>query len=347
MKKALITGITGMDGSYLAEFLLDKGYEVHGIIRRTSLYVRQRIDHLTMNPKIKDKKLFLHYGDMTDGSNISRLIEKIMPNEIYNLAAQSHVGISFQVPEYSAQVDAIGTLRILDAIREVCPKAKFYQASTSELFGDVLETPQKETTPFNPQSPYAISKQFAYWIVKNYRDAYGLFACNGILFNHEAERRGENFVTRKISMAVANILRCKQQKVSLGNLSAKRDWGYAPEYVECMWMMLQQKKPIDLVIATGEQHSVEEFCKAAFARIEMPLTFKGKGVNRKGYDKKGIVRVDVNPKYFRPTEVQTLLGDASKAKEVLGWEPKVTFKELVQKMVDYDIKQTQGSINGQ
>jgi len=338
MKKALITGITGMDGSYLAEFLLDRGYEVHGIIRRTSLYVRQRIDHLTMDPKVKDKKLFLHYGDMTDGSNISRLIEKIMPDEIYNLAAQSHVGISFQVPEYSAQVDAIGTLRILDAIREVCPEARFYQASTSELFGDVLETPQKETTPFNPQSPYAISKQFAYWIVKNYRDAYGLFACNGILFNHESERRGENFVTRKISMAVANIQKGNQEKVSLGNLSALRDWGYAPEYVEAQWLMLQQKKPVDLIIATGEQHSVEEFCEVAFDFIGLPLEFKGEGVDRKGYDKNGIVRVDVNPKYFRPTEVQTLLGDASKAKEILGWESRTTFKQLVYRMVNHDIK---------
>jgi len=338
MKKALITGITGQDGSYLAKLLLDKGYEVHGMIRRTSLYVRQRIDELTMDPKLKDKTLFLHYGDMTDGSNISRLIEKIMPDEIYNLAAQSHVGISFQVPEYSAQVDAIGPLRLLDAIRELCPKAKFLQASTSELFGDVLETPQKETTPFNPQSPYAAAKLYAYWIVKNYRDAYGLFAINSICFNHESPRRGENFVTRKISMAAANIMAKKQEKLSLGNLSAMRDWGNAEEYVEAMWLMLQQKKPVDLVIATGEQHSVEEFCSLAFARAGMVLTFKGKGLNRKGYDRNGVIRVDVNKKYFRPTEVQTLLGDPSKAKRILGWKATTTFKELVYAMVDNDIR---------
>jgi len=338
MKKALITGITGQDGSYLAKLLLDKGYEVHGMIRRTSLYVRQRIDELTMDPKLKDKTLFLHYGDMTDGSNISRLIEKIMPDEIYNLAAQSHVGISFQVPEYSAQVDAIGPLRLLDAIRELCPKAKFLQASTSELFGDVLETPQKETTPFNPQSPYAAAKLYAYWIVKNYRDAYGLFAINSICFNHESPRRGENFVTRKISMAAANIMAKKQEKLSLGNLSAMRDWGNAEEYVEAMWLMLQQKKPVDLVIATGEQHSVEEFCSLAFARAGMVLTFKGKGLNRKEYDRNGVIRVDVNKKYFRPTEVQTLLGDPSKAKRILGWKATTTFKELVYAMVDNDIR---------
>jgi GDPmannose 4,6-dehydratase len=337
MKKALITGITGQDGSYLAEFLIDKGYEVHGIIRRTSLYVRQRIDHLTMDPTIKDKKLFLHYGDMTDGSNISRLIEKIMPDEIYNLAAQSHVGISFQVPEYSAQVDAIGVTRLLDAIKELCPKAKFYQASTSELFGKVQEVPQKETTPFYPRSPYAAAKLYAYWIVRNYKEAYGIFAVNGILFNHEGPRRGENFVTRKITKAVANIKARNQQKVSLGNLAAKRDWGHARDYVEAMWLMLQQKKPEDFVIATGEQHSVEEFCKLAFARAGYLLKFKGKGINRKGYDRNGIVRVDVNPKYFRPTEVETLLGDPSKAKRILGWKSNTSFKDLVNEMVDNDI----------
>lgn len=338
MKKALITGITGQDGSYLAELLLSKGYEVHGVIRRTSSYVRQRIDHLTMDPSIKDKKLFLHYGDMTDGSNISRLIEKIMPDEIYNLAAQSHVKISFDVPEYSAQVDGIGTIRILDAIRELCPKAKFYQASTSELYGLVQETPQTETTPFYPRSPYAAAKLYAYWITVNYREAYNLFACNGILFNHESERRGENFVTRKITMSVAKIKAGKQKKLSLGNLSALRDWGYAPDYVEAMWMMLQQDKPHDLVIATGENHSVEEFCKLAFARAGMDLTFEGKGKDRKGIDENGIIRVDVNPQYFRPTEVQTLLGNPQKAKEVLGWRPKTLFRELVNKMVDNDIR---------
>jgi len=339
MKKALITGITGQDGSYLTEFLLKEGYEVHGMIRRTSSYVRQRIDHLTMDPDIKDKTLFLHYGDMTDGSNISRLIEKIMPDEVYNLAAQSHVKISFDVPEYSAQVDAIGTIRILDALRELCPSAKFYQASTSELYGLVQETPQKETTPFYPRSPYAVAKLYAYWITKNYREAYGMFACNGILFNHESERRGENFVTRKITMSVARIGLGQQEKVSLGNLSALRDWGYAPDYVRGMWMMLQQDEPMDIVMATGEQHSVEDFCLAAFDAIGMPIKFKGEGVNRKGYDINGIVRVDVNPKFFRPTEVQTLLGDPTKAKEVLGWEPTISFKELVTRMVVNDLNE--------
>jgi len=339
MKKALITGITGQDGSYLAELLLDKGYEVHGIIRRTSSYVRQRIDHLSMDPEIKDKTLFLHYGDMTDGSNISRLIEKIMPDEVYNLAAQSHVKISFDVPEYSAQVDGIGTIRLLDALRELCPKARFYQASTSELYGLVQETPQKETTPFYPRSPYAVAKLYAYWITRNYREAYGMFACNGILFNHESERRGENFVTRKITMSVARIARGQQDKISLGNLSALRDWGYAPDYVRGMWMMLQQDEPMDIVMATGEQHSVEDFCLAAFDAIGMPIKFKGEGVDRKGYNINGVVRVDVNPKFFRPTEVQTLLGDPTMAKEVLGWEPTISFKELVTRMVVNDLNE--------
>jgi len=345
MKKALITGITGQDGSYLAEFLLDKGYEVHGMIRRTSSYVRQRIDHLTIDPSIKDKTLFLHYGDMTDGSNISRLIEKIMPDEIYNLAAQSHVKISFDVPEYSAQVDGIGTIRILDAIREMSPKTKFYQASTSELFGLVQETPQTEETPFYPRSPYAAAKLYAYWITINYREAYGLFACNGILFNHESERRGENFVTRKVTLSAANIVCGRQEKVSLGNLSAKRDWGYAPDYIESMWLMLQHDNPGDFVIASGEQHSVEEFCSLVFDRMGMPLTFKGEGLDRKGYDSKGIIRVDVNSKFFRPTEVETLLGDASKAKRVLGWEPKTSFKELVNIMADSDLRKAQNDLS--
>jgi GDPmannose 4,6-dehydratase len=338
-KKALITGITGQDGSYLAEQLLDKGYEVHGIIRRTSSYVRQRIDHLTMDPNIKEKTLFLHYGDMTDGSNISRIVEKIMPDEVYNLAAQSHVKISFDVPEYSAQVDGIGTIRILDALRELCPTAKFYQASTSELYGLVQETPQKETTPFYPRSPYAAAKLYAYWITKNYREAYDMFACNGILFNHESPRRGENFVTKKITTSVAKIASGQQKKVSLGNLSALRDWGYAPDYVRGMWMMLQQDKPQDIVMATGEQHSVEEFCSLAFEYAGLPLIFKGEGLDRKGYDKAGVIRVDVNPEYFRPTEVQTLLGDPTLAKEILGWEPATKFKDLVKIMVEHDIKE--------
>jgi len=337
-KKALITGITGMDGSILAELLLNKGYEVHGIIRRTSLYVRQRIDHLTMDPNIKNKTLFLHYGDMTDGSNISRIIEKTMPDEIFNLAAQSHVKISFDIPEYSAQVDAIGTIRLLDAIRELCPTAKFYQASTSELFGLVQESPQNEQTPFYPRSPYAVAKLYSYWITKNYREAYGMFACNGILYNHEHPRRGENFVTKKISVAAARIVNGLQKKVSLGNLSALRDWGYAPDYVEGMWRMLQQEEPRDIVMATGENHSVEEFCTVAFKHAGMPIEFKGEGLHRKGYDKTGIVRVDVNPEYFRPTEVQTLLGDPSLAKAVLGWEPTVKFNQLVKIMVDYDLE---------
>jgi len=338
-KKALITGITGQDGSYLAEQLLDKGYEVHGIIRRTSSYVRQRIDHLTMDPTIKNKTLFLHYGDMTDGSNISRIVEKIMPDEVYNLAAQSHVKISFDVPEYSAQVDGIGTIRLLDALRELCPTARFYQASTSELYGLVQETPQSETTPFYPRSPYAAAKLYAYWITKNYREAYGMFACNGILFNHEGERRGENFVTKKISVAAARIAKGLQEKVSLGNLAAMRDWGYAPDYTEAMWLMLQQDEPQDIVIATGEHHSVEEFCNAAFDAAGINIHFEGEGTERKGIDDNGIVRVDVNPEYFRPTEVETLLGDPSLAKEVLGWEPKTKFKDLVKIMVDYDLKE--------
>jgi GDPmannose 4,6-dehydratase len=337
-KKALISGVTGQDGSYLAELLLNKGYEVHGIIRRTSSYVRQRIDHLTMNPMIKEKTFFLHYGDMTDGSNISRIVEKIMPDEVYNLAAQSHVKISFDVPEYSAQVDGIGTIRILDALRELCPTARFYQASTSELFGLVQETPQKETTPFYPRSPYAAAKLYAYWITKNYREAYGMFACNGILFNHESERRGENFVTKKITTSVAKIHNGQQDKISLGNLSALRDWGYAPDYCEGMWRMLQQEKPLDIVMATGENHSVEEFCSLAFEIIGMPLEFKGKGLDRKGYDENGIIRVDVNPEYFRPTEVQTLLGDPTMAKEVLGWEATTKFKELVEIMLRHDLR---------
>ena len=337
-KKALITGITGQDGSYLAEQLLDKGYEVHGIIRRTSSYVRQRIDHLMMNPNIKEKTLFLHYGDMTDGSNISRIVEKIIPDEVYNLAAQSHVKISFDVPEYSAQVDGIGTIRILDALRELCPTAKFYQASTSELYGLVQETPQRETTPFYPRSPYAAAKLYAYWITKNYREAYGMFACNGILFNHEGPRRGENFVTKKITTSVARIVNGLQEKVSLGNLAAMRDWGYAPDYTDAMWRMLQQEKPQDIVIATGEQHSVEEFCLAAFKHAGMPLHFEGEGINRIGVDSHNTIRVDVNPIYFRPTEVETLLGDPSLAKKVLGWEPNTKFDELVKIMVKHDLE---------
>jgi GDPmannose 4,6-dehydratase len=281
---------------------------------------------------------------MTDGSNISRLIEKIMPDEVYNLAAQSHVKISFDVPEYSAQVDGIGTIRILDAIREMSPKTKFYQASTSELFGLVQETPQTERTPFYPRSPYAAAKLYAYWVTVNYREAYNLFACNGILFNHESERRGENFVTRKITMSAANIVSGRQEKLSLGNLAAKRDWGYAPDYVESMFLMLQANKPDDYVVATGENHSVEEFCSLTFDRMGMPLTFTGEGLDRKGYDSNGNIRVDVNPKFFRPTEVETLLGNAYKARSTLGWEPKTSFKELVRIMADYDLRRVESEL---
>ena len=336
-KKALITGITGQDGSYLAELLLSKGYEVHGMIRRTSIYTRQRIDHLTSDPQIKGKRLFLHYGDMTDGSNISRMIENIKPDEIYSLAAQSHVQISFDVPEYSAQVDAIGVIRLLDAVKEICPGCKIYQASSSELFGLVQETPQTEKTPFYPRSPYAVAKLYAYWACRNYREAYNMFVSNGILFNHESPRRSENFVTKKITQAVANISAGRQEKLVLGNLGALRDWGYAPDFVEAMYLILQQDKPDDFVIATGEQHSVEEFCSLAFEHIDMPLEFRGEGEERVGYDTKGIIRVEVSPEYFRPTEVETLLGDASKAKKIIGWFPKKRFVEIIKEMVEYDL----------
>jgi GDPmannose 4,6-dehydratase len=334
-KKVLITGITGMDGSLLADYLLPKGYEVHGIVRRASSFNTGRIEHLYKD--YKGKSLFLHYGDLTDGSNISRIIEKVSPDYLVNYGAQSHVKISFDVPEYSAQVDGIGVIRLLDAVREICPETRFYQASTSELFGKVAQVPQKETTPFRPRSPYAAAKLYAYWVCQNYREAYNMFICNGILFNHEGPRRSENFVTRKITLSAARITAGFQEKISLGNLSARRDWGYAPEYVEASWKMLQQDKPDDYVVATGEMHSVEEFCKCTFEEIGMPLTFKGEGIDRKGYDEKGKVRVDVNPKYFRPTDVEELCGDATKAKEVLGWEPKVKFKELVKIMIEHDM----------
>ena len=340
MKKALITGVTGQDGSYLAEFLLKKGYEVHGIKRRSSIIKTDRIDHIYQDLHEKDLRFILHYGDMTDSSNLNRMVELINPDEIYNLAAQSHVKVSFDVPEYSAEVDAIGTLRLLDAIKEREIKCKFYQASSSEMFGKAKEFPQKETTPFNPQSPYAAAKVFSYWITNNYRAAYGLFACNGILFNHESPRRGETFVTRKITMAVANIHAGKQDKLFLGNINARRDWGYAPEYVEAMWKMLQQKKPDDYVIATNKEHSVKEFCELAFKEIGINLEWKGTGVNEKGVNtrtKKTIIEID--PMYFRPTDVERLRGDYSKAKKNLVWEPKVTFKELVKIMVQADLKE--------
>jgi GDPmannose 4,6-dehydratase len=339
LKKALITGITGQDGSYLAELLLDKGYEVHGIIRRASTFNTQRIDHIYQDPHEENIKLKLHYGDMTDSSNLSRLVEKINPDEIYNLAAQSHVGTSFEIPEYTTDVDAMGTLRLLDAIKEGEVECKFYQASTSELYGKVQEVPQTEETPFYPRSPYAAAKLYAYWIVKNYREAYDLFAVNGILFNHESPRRGKRFVTRKITRAVARINKGKQDKIYLGNMNAKRDWGYAKDYVKMMWMMLQHDTPEDFVIATGETHTVREFVEAAFKYVDVEIEWQGEGVDEKGIDKDtGKVLVEVDSKYFRPTEVDLLIGDPSKAKEELGWEPEVKFKELVQLMVQSDLE---------
>lgn len=344
MKKALITGITGQDGSYLTEFLLEKGYEIHGIIRRHSTINTRRIDHLFENKEIGNNKLFLHYGDLTDSSNLNRLIEKIQPDEIYNLAAQSHVQVSFEVPEYTAEADAVGTLRLLDAIRETGVRCKFYQASTSELFGGLPETaPQNERTQFYPKSPYGVAKLYSYWITVNYRESYGLFACNGILFNHESPRRGETFVTRKITRAVASITAGKQDKLSLGNLDAKRDWGYAGDYVEAMWLILQQEKPQDYVIATNETHTVREFVECSFKEVGVEIEWKGEGVDEKGYEKKtGRLLVDVNPKYFRPAEVELLWGDATKAENELGWQRKVDFNGLVRMMVDSDMKEIAG-----
>jgi len=339
MKKAFITGITGQDGSYLAELLLEKGYEVHGTIRRASVFTTKRIDHLYQDPHEKDVRLFLHYGDLTDSSNLNRLIEKIRPDEIYNLGAQSHVKVSFEVPEYTAEVDAVGTLRILDAIRETEVKTRFYQASSSEMFGKAREFPQNELTPFYPRSPYGIAKLYSHWITVNYREAYNIFACSGILFNHESPRRGKRFVTRKVTRAVAKIHYGLQDKLYLGNLNAKRDWGYAPEYVEAMWMVLQEDKPDDYVIATGKAHSVREFAEEAFKQINIELEWSGKGVNEVGKDSKtGKILVEVDPRYFRPTDVDFLVGDASKAKEKLGWQPKVKFEELVKIMVESDLE---------
>ena len=346
-KTALISGITGQDGSYLTELLLKKGYEVHGIIRRSSSFNTFRIDHLYNNPDIINKQLFLHYGDLTDSSNLNRLVEKINPDEIYNLGAQSHVQVSFEVPEYTAEVDGIGTLRFLDAIRETGIDTKFYQASTSELYGKVHEIPQSETTPFYPRSPYAVAKLYAYWIVKNYREAYNLFASNGILFNHESERRGKTFVTRKITVGVSKILLGKQDKLLLGNLDAKRDWGYAPEYCEGMWKILQIEKPDDFVLATGETRTVREFVEKTFNALGDEVIWDGNGIKEKGLLKStGKVVVEVNPKYFRPTEVDVLIGNPTKAKKKLGWSPKVTFKELVKIMAISDfnkIKRRNGS----
>jgi GDPmannose 4,6-dehydratase len=338
MKKiALITGVTGQDGSYLAEFLLSKGYEVHGMIRRSSSFNTHRIDHLYKDKHEKNVKFFLHYGDLTDSSNLNRLLEKIKPTEIYNLAAQSHVQVSFEVPEYTAETDGIGTLRLLDAIKDTKLDTRFYQASTSELYGKVQEVPQTETTPFYPRSPYAVAKQYAYWIVRNYREAYGLHASNGILFNHESPRRGETFVTRKITMAAARIKADLQQCLYMGNIDALRDWGYAPDYVEMMWLMLQQKEPDDYVVATNEMHTVREFIEKTFAYLDMQIEWSGEGVDEIGMDQKTKrVIIKIDPVYYRPTEVEQLLGNPAKAKKQLGWEPKVKFEKLVKIMAQAD-----------
>ena len=345
-KVALITGITGQDGSYLAEFLIEKGYEVHGIMRRSSSFNTARIEHLYLDEWVRDMKnkrlINLHWGDMTDSSSLIRIIQQVQPDEIYNLAAQSHVKVSFDVPEYTADTDAVGTLRLLEAVRILGMehKTKIYQASTSELFGKVQEVPQKETTPFYPRSPYGVAKQYGFWITKNYRESYGMFAVNGILFNHESERRGETFVTRKITLAAARIAQGYQDKLYLGNMDALRDWGYAKDYVECMWLILQHPTPEDFVIATGEMHTVREFCTLAFRYAGIELRWEGEGVDEKGIDvETGKTLVEVDPKFFRPCEVEQLLGDPTKAKTLLGWNPtKTPFEELVRLMVEHDMK---------
>jgi len=339
-KVALITGITGQDGAYLAELLLEKGYVVHGIKRRASLFNTDRVDHLYQDPHVDNKNFILHYGDLTDSTNLIRIIQQVQPDEIYNLAAMSHVAVSFETPEYTANADGIGTLRILEAIRILGleKKTRFYQASTSELYGLVQETPQKETTPFYPRSPYAVAKLYGYWITVNYREAYGIYACNGILFNHESPIRGETFVTRKITRALARIKLGLQDCLYLGNLDALRDWGHAKDYVEMQWLMLQQEQPEDFVIATGVQYSVRDFVNTAAKELDITIRWEGIGVDEKGYDAEGKCIVQVDPRYFRPTEVETLLGDPTKAKEKLGWIPKITFEELVAEMVHEDYK---------
>jgi GDPmannose 4,6-dehydratase len=344
-KVALITGITGQDGAYLAEFLLAKGYEVHGIKRRASLFNTQRIDHLYQDPHEKDPRLLLHYCDMTDSSSLVRIVEQAQPDEIYNLAAQSHVAVSFEEPEYTANSDALGTLRVLEAMRilKLDKKTRFYQASTSELYGLVRETPQKETTPFYPRSPYGVAKLYAYWITVNYREAYGMYACNGILFNHESPIRGETFVTRKVTRGLARIKVGLQDCLYLGNLEARRDWGHARDFVEAQWLMLQQPQPEDLVIATGEQHSVREFVEATAGELEMQVTWKGKGAEEKGYDRQGRCIVAIDSRYFRPAEVDTLLGDATKARQKLGWRPRMAFKQIVSEMAKQDLHEAERS----
>ena len=354
MKKALITGVTGQDGSYLAEFLLEKGYEVHGIKRRASSFNTQRIDHIYQDPHVENKNFVLHYGDLSDSSNLTRILQEVQPDEVYNLGAQSHVAVSFESPEYTADVDALGTLRLLEAIRLLGleKKTRFYQASTSELFGEVQEIPQKETTPFYPRSPYAVAKMYAYWIVVNYRESYGMYACNGILFNHESPRRGETFVTRKITRGLANIAQGLEQCLFMGNMDALRDWGHAKDYVRMQWMMLQQDKPDDFVIATGVQYSVRQFIEWSAKELGISLRFEGKGLKEKGIvesidgDKApalnvGDVVVQIDPRYFRPAEVETLLGDPSKAKAKLGWTPEITVQEMCHEMVAEDLKAAQ------
>jgi GDPmannose 4,6-dehydratase len=345
-KVALITGVTGQDGAYLAEFLLKKGYEVHGIKRRTSLFNTDRIDHLFQDPHEKEIKFFLHHGDMTDSTSLIRIIQKVQPDEIYNLAAQSHVAVSFEEPEYTANSDALGALRLLEAVRILGleKKTRFYQASTSELYGLVQEIPQRETTPFYPRSPYAVAKLYAYWITVNYREAYGMYACNGILFNHESPIRGETFVTRKITRGLSRIKLGLDECLYLGNMDAKRDWGHAKDYVEMQWLMLQQDSAEDFVIATGQQFTVREFVNLAAEYLEMKLKWQGSGLDEKAYDEKGNVVISVDPTYFRPTEVETLLGDASKAKEKLGWTPKITFNELVKEMAFSDLELTRREV---
>ena len=346
MKKALITGITGQDGSYLAEFLLNKGYQVHGIKRRTSLINTDRIDHLYQEPYETDRKFILHHGDLTDSTSLIRIIQEVQPDEIYNLAAQSHVAVSFEEPEYTANSDALGALRILEAIRilKLEKKTKYYQASTSELYGSVQETPQNEKTPFYPRSPYGVAKLYSYWITVNYREAYGIYACNGILFNHESPVRGETFVTRKITIALARIKLGLQKKLFLGNLNALRDWGHAKDYVEAQWLMLQQEKPEDFVIATSKQCSVREFINIAAQELDIEISWSGNGIYEKGTWNGNII-IEIDPKYFRPTEVESLIGDASKAKKILGWQPKISLKEMIKEMIAADILNEQNKKN--
>ena len=340
MKKAFITGITGQDGSFLTELLLEKGYEVHGIIRRASVFNTSRIDYL-----MGHERLHLHHGDLTDSANLNKLLRQIHPDEIYNLGAQSHVKVSFEVPEYTAQVDALGTLRLLDAMQNQCPEARFYQASTSELYGLVQEIPQKETTPFYPRSPYGVAKLYGFWIVKNFRESYGMHASNGILFNHESERRGKTFVTRKITTNLAQIAVGTREVLKLGNLDAQRDWGYAKDYVEMMWMMMQQEEADDYVVATGKMYSVRQFVEMAAKHIDLEIDWQGEGVDEKGYDRKtGKLVVEVDPKYFRPAEVELLIGDPTKAKEKLGWEPRVTLEEMIEIMMQHDLKEAKQNV---